>query len=128
MRKQIAILAGPRGWDDTRESWLNKVCKAVPTVSYRTVKALYYGEIQDPDHWAIRDLHRAVAVIQAQQHAKAVAGELEAILLGRDAASPALDRQSTAALVNALRALRGQDGAGNDRRPLSHIHKADPNK
>jgi hypothetical protein len=127
MRKEIAILAGPRGWDDTRESWLGKVCKAVPTVSYRTVKAIWYGEIQDPEHWAIRDIHRAVAVIQAQQHAKEVAGELEAILSGRDGANPALDRQSTAALVHALRALRGQDSAGNGP-SLTHIHKADPNK
>jgi hypothetical protein len=112
MRKEIAILAGPRGWDDTRESWLNRVCKAVPTVSYRTVKALYYGEIKDPDsHWASREIRRAVAVIQAQQHAKAVAGELEAILSGRDGANPALDRQSTAALVHVLRAFRDQGGA-----------------
>jgi hypothetical protein len=110
MRKEIAILAGPRGWDDTRESWLGKVCKAVPTVSYRTVKAIWYGEIQDPEHWAIRDIHRAVAVIQAQQHAKEVAGELEAILSGRDGANPALDRQSTAALVHVLRAFRDQGG------------------
>ena len=114
MRKEIAILAGPRGWDDTRASWLNRVCDRVPTVTYRTVKALYYGEIKDPDsHWASREIRRAVAVIQAQQHAKAVAGELEAILSGRDGANPALDRQSTAALVHALRALRGQDSPGN---------------
>jgi hypothetical protein len=121
MRNEIAILAGPRGWGDTRESWLNRVCAAVPTVSYRTVKAIWYGEIEDPDHWAIRDIRRAVAVIESQQHAKTVAGELESILSGRDGANPALDRQSTAALISALRALRGQDSAGN-----GHIHKADP--
>ncbi len=122
MRKEIAILAGPRGWDDTRESWLNKVCKAVPTVSYRTVKAIWYGEIQDPEHWAIRDIRRAVAVIEAQQHTREVAGQLESLLAGRDATAPALDRASAAALVSALRALRGQDSAGNG----AHIHKADP--
>ena len=111
MRKEIAILAGPRGWDDTRESWLSKVCKAVPTVSYRTVKAIWYAEIQDPDHWAIRDIRRAVAVIEAQQHAKEVAGQLESLLAGPNAANPALDRASTAALVSALRALRGQNSS-----------------
>jgi hypothetical protein len=108
MRKEIAILAGPRGWDDTRESWLNRVCTAVPTVSYRTVKALWYGEIQDPEHWAIRDIRRAVAVIEAQQHANALAGQLASLLSGCDPANPAHDRASTAALVSALRALRGQ--------------------
>jgi ribosomal protein L29 len=127
MRKEIAILAGPRGWDDTRESWLNRVCTAVPTVSYRTVKALWYGEIQDPEHWAIRDIRRAVAVIEAQQHANALAGQLASLLSGCDPANPAHDRASTAALVSALRALRGQDSAGNSQ-SMTHIHKADPNK
>jgi hypothetical protein len=121
MRNEIAILAGPRGWGDTRESWLNRVCAAVPTVSYRTVKAIWYGEIEDPDHWAIRDIRRAVAVIEAQRHTAEVAGQLESLLAGRDAAAPALDRASAAALVSALRALRGQDSAGN-----GHVHKADP--
>ncbi len=124
MRREIAILAGPRGWDDTRESWLNRVCDAVPTVSYRTVKAFWYAEIKDPDnHWAAREIRRAVAVIEAQRHAKAVAGELESILAGSNAANPALGRASTAALVSALRALRGQDSAGTSQpiTPETHI-------
>jgi hypothetical protein len=112
MRNEIAILAGPRGWGDTRESWLNRVCAAVPTVSYRTVKAIWYGEIRDPEHWAIRDIRRAVAIIEGQRHAKEVAGQLEALLAGPDGTNPALGRASTAALVSALRALRGQDSAG----------------
>jgi hypothetical protein len=127
MRKEIAILAGPRGWGDTRESWLSRVCEAVPTVSYRTVKAIWYAEIKDPEHWAIRDIRRAVAAIEAQQRANSLAGQLEALLSGCDPANPALDRQSTAALVSALRALRGQGGTGNGQ-SMTHIHKADPNK
>lgn len=111
MRKEIAILAGPRGWDDTRESWLAKACKAFPTVSYRTVKAIWYGEIQDPEHWAIRDIRRAVAAIQAQQETARVAGQLESLLAGRDGPNAALDRASTAALVSALRALRSQSSS-----------------
>jgi hypothetical protein len=123
MRKEIAILAGPRGWDDNRESWLNKACKAVPTVSYRTIKALWYGEIKDPDHWAARDIRRAVAVIEAQQQARAYAGQLEALLAGPDGTNPALGRATTAALVSALRALRGQDstGTGSTMKPEIHL-------
>lgn len=34
VRKEIAIVAGPREWGDTRESWLARVCKRVPTVSF----------------------------------------------------------------------------------------------
>lgn len=123
MRKEIAILAGPRGWDDTRESWLNRVCDAVPTVSYRTVKAFWYGEIKDPDHWAARDIRRAVAAIEAQREAARVARQLEGLLSGRDGINPNLDRASAAALVSALRALRGQDSAGASPtlKPETHI-------
>jgi hypothetical protein len=48
---------------------------------------------------------------------------LEALLSGPDGTNPALDRASTAALVSALRALRGQDSAGTNRSitPETHI-------
>lgn len=59
MREEIAIIAGPRGWQDTRESWLARVTERVPSVPYRTVKSLFYGEIQDSNHWAAIDLRRA---------------------------------------------------------------------
>lgn len=59
MREEIAILAGPRGWGDTRESWLARVCQRVPSVPFRTLKAIWYGEITRQDHWAAIDLRRA---------------------------------------------------------------------
>ena len=53
MRKEIALIAGPRGWGDTKLSWLARVPREVKkalgtekeTVSYRTVKSLWFGEI-----------------------------------------------------------------------------------
>lgn len=111
MRKEIALLAGPRGWDETRASWLNRVCDLVPTISYRTMKALWYGEIQDPDHWAARDLRRAIEIIQAKREAAALATQLESILSGLNVSDPDLSKPSTAALVSALRSLRGKDSA-----------------
>lgn len=109
MRREIAILAGPREWNDTRESWLNKVCDRVPTITHRTVKALWYGEIKNPDHWAARDIRRAVEVIQAQQEAQALARQLETIVSGLNVSDPDFHRPSIAALVSALRSLRGQN-------------------
>ena len=110
MRNEIAILAGPREWGDTRESWVGKVCDRVPTVTYRTIKALWYGEITDPDHWAARDIRRAVEVLQAQREAAALATQLESIISGLNVTDPDFHKPSTAALVSALRALRGQTG------------------
>lgn len=109
MRKEIAILAGPREWDETRASWLDKVCERVPTITHRTVKALWYGEIKDPDHWAARDIRRAVEVMEAQREAAALARQLETIISGLNVSDPDFHKPSTAALVSALRTLRGQD-------------------
>lgn len=109
MRKEIAILAGPREWDQTRASWLDQVCEHVPTVSYRTIKALWYGEIKDPDHWAARDIRRAVEVLEAQREAASLARQLETIVNGLNASDPDFHKPSIAALVGALRNLRGQN-------------------
>jgi hypothetical protein len=108
MRKEIAILAGPREWDQTRASWLNQVVSAVPTVTHRTVKALWYGEIKNPDHWAAREIRRAVEIRQAQIEAASLAKQLESIISGLNVTDADFHKPSTAALVSALRALRGQ--------------------
>lgn len=80
VRKEIAVVAGPREWGDTRESWLARVTKRVPTVSFRTVRSLWYGEIQSVDHWAARDIRRAAEIIEAQQEAMAHAAKLESAI------------------------------------------------
>lgn len=82
VRKEIAIVAGPRGWGDTRESWLARVPRKVPTVSFRTVKALFYGEIDDPGHWAARDIRRAAEIIEARKEASALAVQYSRIAGG----------------------------------------------
>lgn len=111
MRKEIAIIAGPRDWGDTRESWLAKVPPKVKTVSYRTVKALWYGEITDAEHWAARDIRREAELIQAKREAAALASQLETIIGGLNATDPDFHKPSIAALVSSLRSLRGQNSS-----------------
>lgn len=76
VRTEIAIVAGPREWGDTRESWLGRVPRRVSTVTFRTVKALWYGEITDPQHWAARDIREAAKAIldrrEREQQARAL--------------------------------------------------------
>lgn len=86
MRREIAIVAGPKDWGDTRESWLARVPRRVKTVSFRTVKALWYGEIQDPEHWAARDIRREAEVIEARQEAAALALKYQQMAGGMRAA------------------------------------------
>lgn len=109
MRKEIAILAGPRDWGVTRESWLASVPDKVQTVTYRTVKALWYGEIKDPDHWAARDIRRAVEIVQAQREAAELATQLQSIATGLDVTDPNFHRPTISALLGTIRQLRGQD-------------------
>ena len=112
VRKEIAIVAGPRGWGDTRESWLARVPRKVSTVTFRTVKALWYGEIDDPEHWAARDIRRAADAIQdGRKEAEALATQYETILGGLNARDPDFHSPEIAALVSALRTLRNVAGS-----------------
>jgi hypothetical protein len=86
VRREIAIVAGPKDWGDTRESWLARIPRKVPTVTFRLVKALYYGEISDPDHWAARDIRREAELIEARKEAAALAVKYQSIIGGLRAA------------------------------------------
>lgn len=46
-RDLVATVAGPRGWNDTRQSWLARAAQRAG-ISYRQAHALFYGEITDP--------------------------------------------------------------------------------
>ena len=80
VRREIATVAGPREWGDTRESWLARVPRKVSTVSFRMVKALWYGEIHDDNHWAARDIRRAAELIEAQREAQENANKLQSVV------------------------------------------------
>jgi len=102
-------VAGPREWGDTRESWLARVPRKVPTVSFRTVKALFYGEIDDPDHWAARDIRRAAEIIEARKEASALADQYQNIIGGLRAA----DENFYSADINRLERIARLLGAAD---------------
>jgi hypothetical protein len=113
MRTEIAIVAGPRDWGDTRGSWLARVPSKVKaalgtvkeTVSCRTVKALWYGEITDPEHHAARDIRKAAELIKAQGEARALAEKLQLLAGGLDASNSNFYRADIDRLERAIRAL-----------------------
>ena len=98
VRKEIALVAGPREWGENNKSLFSRVAKKVPTVSFRTVRALWYGEIQDDNHWAARDIRRAAEeIMEARREAAALADRYQSIAGGmrvtdEDFHSPQIDR------------------------------------
>lgn len=119
VRSEIAIVAGPRSWGDTRESWLARVPRRVKTelrtktetITFRLVKALWYGEIRDPDHWAARDIRRAAELIEARREAAELADKFQQIAGGMRDADSNLYRADIDRLERIARIISGQDRA-----------------
>lgn len=109
VRREIAIVAGPRTWGDTRESWLAKVPRKVQTVTFRTVKALWYGEIQSSDHWAARDIRRAAELIEAQKEANANADRIQSVITQFAHQDEDFYREEIARLQRVLSRVRAVD-------------------
>lgn len=120
MRNEIECVAGPRQWGDTRESWLSRVPRAVKrllatdreTVSFRTVKSLWYGEITDNEHHAARDVRRAADIIRARKHALDLAQKYQTIIGGMSAADKDFFSEDIARLERVVRQLGGLDRPG----------------
>jgi hypothetical protein len=109
VRREIAIVAGPKDWGDTRESWLSRVPKKVKTVSFRTVKALWYGEIEDPEHWAARDIRREAELIEARKEAASLASQFQNIAGGMRAQDQDFYRTEIDRLERIARIIGGLD-------------------
>jgi len=111
VRRNIAIVAGPKGWGDTRESWLARVPRKVSTVTFRTVKALWYGEIDDPSHWAARDIRREAQLIEAKREAAELAQQYQQIAGGMRAQDENFYRTEIDRLERLARIIGGLDRA-----------------
>jgi hypothetical protein len=114
VRKEIAIVAGPKNWDDTRESWLARVPRKVSTVTFRTVKALWYGEIQDPMHWAARDIRRAAELIEGRRETAELAEKYQTIIGGLRAADENFYREEISRLERLVCGMGIVDRAGTE--------------
>ena len=117
MRTEIELLVGPRGWGDTRASWLARVPKAVKralgtareTVSHRTVKSIWYGEISDPDHHAVRDIRTAAAITAAKKETAVLVERYKRMIGVLDAADPDFYRAEIDRLERVASLLCGGD-------------------
>lgn len=75
------------------------------------MKALWYGEIDDPMHWAARDIRRTAELIElGRQETEALAAQYQTIIGGLHARDPDFHSEDIASLVDAVRALRSVAG------------------
>ncbi|KRR21886.1 hypothetical protein CQ13_07575 [Bradyrhizobium retamae] len=119
MRNEIAVVAGPKEWGDTRGSWLARVPGAVrralgtkrETVSHRAVRGLWYGEITDLDHHAARDVRRAAEIIKARKEAAKLATTFQTVAEKMRAAHHTDFSSDIARLERVARLLGGGDRA-----------------
>lgn len=98
MREHIATLAGPRQWSDTRESWLARAARKAG-LSYRTIKALWYGEITDENNASARLLRQAAEL----------ANQYESMARIMNENNSEFYREHALALLDMARTLRGED-------------------
>lgn len=112
VREFVTAVAGPRGWNETRESWLARSARQAG-VSYRAAKALFYGEITDPDHKAARRM-RDAATKKARQEAANLAAQYQRIAEAMNVTDPDFYSADVAALLSAARLLSGKDRTGDN--------------
>ena len=108
LRELVASVAGPRQWSDTRESWLARAARRAG-ISFRQAKALFYGEIRDPNHKSAR-LMRDAAAAQFES----LSDVLEQIDADFHRAQIDAHRNLARTLRGASHPRRDQAGPGND--------------
>lgn len=83
-RGWIEAVAGQQSGEDTRESWLARAAKR-SGLTYRTIKSLYYGQIEDPHHPAVDQLKSAAqryAISSLIDRVERIAAELRQLARG----------------------------------------------
>ena len=110
MRELIAAVAGPKGWDETRERWLERASRKAG-ITYRAAKAIFYSEIADPEHRAVRRLAAAARLREKERQARADTatsiGKLVALRASLAAIDPEFHREAIGQLDEAIRVMGG---------------------
>lgn len=107
-REEIAWIAGPFGYQDSRESWLQKAAQRAG-VTFRTAKSLFYGDKTNPKHDVGERIRKAAE--DARVEARALASQFETIAGGLHAKDQDFYGEDIAALISAARTLRGLDSS-----------------
>lgn len=102
----VTEVAGPMQANDTRESWLARAARR-SRISYRQIKALYYGQTKDPRTSVA--LGVLSAADKARAEASALASQFESLAGSLNAKDEDFYSPDVLALIDAARRLRGMD-------------------
>lgn len=105
-QEYIGEVAGPMQSGDTRESWLARAARR-SRLSYRQIKALYYGQTKDPKTSVALSILSAAD--KARTEASALATRFESLAGGLNAKDADFYSSDVLALIDAARALRRVD-------------------
>lgn len=105
-QKEIEVIAGPKTPSDTWESWLARAARR-SGASFRQIKALYYGETNDPRYQVAAGV--ITAAHKARQEARDMASQFESLAGAMNASDSDFYSEDVLALLHAARALRGVD-------------------
>lgn len=108
MREWVAAVAGPVAHFENRKGWLAKAAREAG-ISFRSAKALFYGEITDPEHKAARRMKEAAGRYEARN----LAGQFESLAHSLNIRDADFHSSDIAALISAARTLRGLDRTGD---------------
>jgi hypothetical protein len=102
----VSEVAGPMQASDTRESWLSRAARR-SRVSFRQIKALYYGQTKDPRTSVALGVLGAAE--KARREASEQASRFESLAGAMNASDADFFSPEVLALIDAARRLRGLD-------------------
>ena len=113
MRNSIIVLAGERGWAETRQRWLERAARQAG-ISYRAARALFYLEEHEPGASVVERIRVAVQRRKDTEEATRVefkqTVERLGFLVDRLATiDPDFHRQALRALRSTAPIARGED-------------------
>jgi hypothetical protein len=109
MRDLVAAAAGPRLEHDTRASWLQRAADNAG-VSFRKAKAMFYGEVVNPNGKTAKKFREAAG----RNEARNLASQFESLAHSLNVRDADFHSNEIVTLLSAARSLRGLDRSGTD--------------
>ena len=110
MRELVTAVAGPRGEWGGRDRWFEKAAR-LAGLSYRQVRAVYYGEITDPENISVVKLKEAAGKYESER----LAEQFDRLVMALQHRDEDFHREDINSLLVAARTLRGLDRTGVNR-------------
>lgn len=110
VRQAMIEVAGKPPAYGEQPRWLSELAKKIG-LSYRTARSIWFEEIRDPGHWAIKAVRREAELVAARKEAAELARQYQAIAGGMRADNQNLFSAEIDRLERIARIIGGLDRA-----------------